>query len=119
DLSEEGIDRHRAFFQATLDELDAIDRGSLDQELRVSLDILEAAARNQLDFVTLRLDRLNAVSHFTGPVMLVAELASLQRADTAERFEKYLSRLRAIPAFLGQLADAAREGARTGQVAPG
>jgi uncharacterized protein (DUF885 family) len=119
DLSQEGIERHGAFFQTTLDELDAIDRGSLDQELRVSLDILEAAARNQLDFVTLRLDRLNAVSHFTGPVMQVAELASLQRADTAERFEKYLARLRAIPAFLGQLSDAAREGARAGQVAPG
>jgi uncharacterized protein (DUF885 family) len=118
DLSDEGRERHREFYQGALAELDSIDRTALDQGLRTPLDILEAAARNQLDSITHRLDRFNAVSHFTGPGLLLVELATLQRADTPERLEKYLSRLHAIPTYLNQLSEAAGEGARTGQVAP-
>jgi uncharacterized protein (DUF885 family) len=118
DLSEAGRERNRAFFQQALDDLAAIDRPSLDQDLRATLDVLEAVSRNQLDAIEHRLDRFNAVSHFTGPGTLLAELASLQRADTPDRLDKYVARLGAIPAFLEQLAEAGREGARTGQVAP-
>jgi uncharacterized protein (DUF885 family) len=118
DASDEGRERHRVFFQQALADLTGIDRGSLEEELRTTLDVLEAVARNQLDAIEHRLDRFNAVSHFTGPGTLLAELASLQRADTPERLEKYVSRLGAIPAFLDQLAASARDGVRTGQVAP-
>lgn len=118
DASEEGRERNRVFFKEALDELATVDRPSLDEELRTTLDVLEAVARNQLDAIELRLDRFNAVSHFTGPGTLLAELASLQRADTPERLDKYVSRLQAIPVFLGQLSESARDGTRTGQVAP-
>src|SRR5439155_17186105 len=40
------------------------------------------------------------------------------RADTPERLDKYVARLGAVPEFLDQLAESARDGARTGQVAP-
>jgi uncharacterized protein (DUF885 family) len=118
DASEEGRERNRRFFQQARDDLAAIDRPSLDQDLRATLDVLEAVSRNQLDAIEHRLDRFHAVSHFTGPGTLLAELASLQRADTRERLDKYVARLGAIPTFLDQLAEAARDGARTGQVAP-
>jgi uncharacterized protein (DUF885 family) len=118
DASETGRERNRRFFRQALDDLAAIDRPSLDQDLRATLDVLEAVSRNQLDAIEHRLDRFNAVSHFTGPGTLLAELASLQRADTRERLDKYVSRLGAIPEFLDQLAESARDGARAGQVAP-
>jgi uncharacterized protein (DUF885 family) len=118
DVSEAGRERNRRFFQGSLDDLAVIDRAALDQDLRATLDVLEAVARNQLDAIEHRLDRFNAVSHFTGPGTLLAELASLQRADNPERLDKYVARLGAIPTFLDQLAESARDGARSGQVAP-
>jgi uncharacterized protein (DUF885 family) len=119
DASDEGRERNRRFFQQALDDLAGIDRASLDQDVRATLDVLEAVARNQLDAIDHRLDHFHSVSHFTGPGTLVAELASLQRADTPERLDMYAARLRAIPTFLDQLAGSARDGAATGQVAPG
>jgi uncharacterized protein (DUF885 family) len=118
DVGDEGRERNRRFFQQALDDVAAIDRGALDQDLRTTLDVLEAVSRNQLDAVEHRLDRFHAVSHFTGPGTLLAELASLQRADTPERLDKYVARLAAIPTFLEQLNASARDGVRTGQVAP-
>ncbi len=118
DASDEGRERNRRFFQQALDDLAGIDRASLDQDVRATLDVLEAVARNQLDAIEHRMDRFHAVSHFTGPGTLVAELASLQRADTPERLQKYEARLRAIPTFLNQLAGSVRDGAASGQVAP-
>jgi uncharacterized protein (DUF885 family) len=118
DASEAGRERNRQFFQQALDDLAGIDRSSLDQDLRATLDVLEAVSRNQLDAIEHRMDRFHAVSHFTGPGTLLAELASLQRADTLERLDRYVARLGAIPDFLDQLAESARDGARTGQLAP-
>jgi uncharacterized protein (DUF885 family) len=118
DASEAGREHNRRFFRQALDDLAAIDRSALDQDLRATLDVLEAVSKNQLDAVEHRLDRFSAVSHFTGPGTLLAELASLQRADTPERLDRYVARLGAIPEFLEQLAESARDGARTGQVAP-
>jgi uncharacterized protein (DUF885 family) len=118
DVSEAGRERNRQFFRQALDDLAAVDRPSLDQDLRATLEVLEAVSRNQLDAIEHRLDRFHAVSHFTGPGTLLAELASLQRADTPERLDKYVARLEAIPVFLDQLAESARDGSRTGQVAP-
>lgn len=42
----------------------------------------------------------------------------LQRIDTPEQFERYLSRLKKIPAFLAACEDVMREGIETGFVAP-
>src|SRR5438876_7910087 len=48
DVSEEGRERNRSFFQQALGDLVAVDRASLDEEVRTTLDVLEAVARNQL-----------------------------------------------------------------------
>src|SRR5439155_25967146 len=66
-----------------------------------------------------RMDRLQAVSHLWGPGQLLAELASFQRADTPERLDRYVARLRAVPGYLGALHPVMDGGVAAGQTAPG
>ena len=55
-------------------------------------------------------DRLRAAAHFFGPAQTLAEVASMQAADTPERLDRYEARLRAFPAYMDAWADVAREG---------
>src|SRR5439155_2969985 len=58
------------------------------------------------------------VTHLFGPGQILADLGSLQRADTPERFDRYVRRLEAVPAYLRQMEDIARDGVRAGQAVP-
>jgi uncharacterized protein (DUF885 family) len=118
DPSDQGVATRHDFFQEALRDLDGIDRSGLDQDLRTTLDILEAGARRELRSIEHRVDRFSAVSHLFGPGSLLAEIASLQRADTPERFERYASRLAAVPAYLDAIGQVARSGLEGGQVSP-
>ena len=119
DPSEEGIARRREVHEAALRTAGRIaGRERLDVVLRTTLDVLEAIARRELAEIAHRFDRLRAVSHLWGPAQLLAELGSLQRADAPERLERYLARLRGIPAYLEACGRVARDGLREGQVAP-
>jgi uncharacterized protein (DUF885 family) len=90
----------------------------LSVDLRTTLDILEAIARRELDDLAFRIDRFRAATHLFGPGSLLAVLASLQRADTPERLEKYAARLAAVPAYLEEIGKVAVEGTRVGQTQP-
>ncbi len=121
DPSEAGLARREAMHRAALEALEGLDRsaGALsDVGIRTSLDLLEAIARRDLAAIAHRLDRLQAVSHLWGPGQLLAEIGSLQRADTPERLERYLARLNAIPRYLGATGDIAEGGVSAGQTAP-
>jgi uncharacterized protein (DUF885 family) len=119
DPSDEGVARRADVQRAALRELEGLgDRAALGLVARTTLDVLEAIARRDLAEAELRFDRLRAVSHLWGPGQLLAELGSLQRADTPERRSRYLARLRAVPAYLGAVAAVARDGARLGQTVP-
>ena len=87
-----------------LEELGSFEIGALDEDRRVSLDILEAIARRDLAALEHRTDRLSAVSHLWGPAGLVGELASLQRADTPERLDRYRARIAATRASISAKA---------------
>lgn len=118
DPSEEGLARREEVHRQALEDLESIDRTSLSVDLRTTLDILEAIARRELDDLAYRIDRFRAATHMFGPGSLLAVLASLQRADTPQRLEKYAARLAAVPAFLGEIGKVAMEGARQGQTQP-
>jgi uncharacterized protein (DUF885 family) len=118
DPSEEGRERSESVHRAALAELDGIDRSDLDEGLRATLDVLEAAAKRSLAGLEHRTDRLRVASHLWGPGQLLAELGSLQRANTPERLERYEARLRAIPAYLDAIAAVARESAEAGVTSP-
>lgn len=118
DTTEDGIARRADTYQGLLTELAAFDRLDLGVEARTTLGVAEAIAVAGLDAVRYRLDRLRAVSHFFGPAAILAEIGSLQRADTPERARRYTARLAAMPAYLAGVSAAARSGAATGMTAP-
>jgi uncharacterized protein (DUF885 family) len=118
DPSEAGIAARASLHRGALDELALIHRDLEDLGLRTTLDMLEAIAERGLAEIEHRLDRLQVVSHFWGPSQLLGELGSIQRADTPERLERYLARLRAVPAFYAAVSDVARSGVAAGVTAP-
>jgi uncharacterized protein (DUF885 family) len=118
DLSEGGRARREARAGDALGELGTIDRASLDEDLRTTLDMLEAIAGREIAEIGRRVDRLQVVSHLWGPGQLLAEIASFQRADSPERLERLLARLAATPAFYSAAAEVARDGVRAGVTAP-
>ena len=118
DPSEAGRERNASVQRAALEEVEGIERRSLDPVLRTTLDMVEAAARRQLSDIEHRLDRLSAASHLWGPGQLLAELASMQRADTPERLDRYVARLHAIPAYLSAIEETVLEGPRVGVTSP-
>ncbi len=110
DPSEHGRARSGSLNRGALAELTSIDRDALDENLRGTLDVLEACARRSLAELEHRADRLRAAAHFWGPITTLAEVASIQSVDTPERLDRYMHRLSGFPAYLQAWADVAREG---------
>jgi uncharacterized protein (DUF885 family) len=119
DPSEEGIARRESVQRDALASLAALDRTGLDVVTRTTLDVMQAIAARDLARIEFRLDRFDPVSHLWGPGNLLADIGSLQRADTPERLERFLRRLAAIPAYLESLGHVAEEAADLGQTSPG
>jgi uncharacterized protein (DUF885 family) len=118
DPSEEGLSRQRDLYQGALSELDRIDRTALSQDARTSLDIMEAISKRELDAIRYRMDRLSAVMHLYGPSNLLADVGSLQRADTSERLDRFVGRLSAFPKYFEDTARVVEEGAQVGPRMP-
>jgi uncharacterized protein (DUF885 family) len=118
DPSESGRAARETLHRSALEELALLDRDLPDEALRTTLDVLEAIASRDLATLEHRLDRLSSVSHLWGPGGLVGELASMQRADTPERLDRYVGRLSATPAFYHAVLDVMRDGLAAGVTAP-
>jgi uncharacterized protein (DUF885 family) len=118
DIGEEGRARAETRNRGALDELATIDREDLDITLRTTMDVLEAIATQTLAAIDLRTDRLYVANHFVGPGVLVGDIASIQRTDTPEHLKRYEQRLRALPSYLQECGEIAREGIATGVVSP-
>jgi uncharacterized protein (DUF885 family) len=82
------------------------------------LDILEALCDRYLAKIHGRIDRFEVANHLYGPATALGEIASVQRADTPERLERYERRLRAFSGFLASSEEVAREAVATGVIAP-
>jgi uncharacterized protein (DUF885 family) len=118
DPGPEGRAREEAVFRSALADLATIDRGSLDDDLRLTMDMLEAVCGRYLATLEHRTDRLVAANHLLGPSTMLGDLASLQRADTPERLERYQARLHGFPAFLAAWSEVAREAVAARVTAP-
>jgi uncharacterized protein (DUF885 family) len=118
DPSDAGLAVRERRCRAALDELAGIDRSSLDETLRTTLDVVDAIAVRELAEIEHRVDRLRAVTHLWGPGQLLGEMGSLQRADTPERLDRFLGRLAAAPAYYAAVCEVARDGVRAGVTAP-
>jgi uncharacterized protein (DUF885 family) len=119
DHSDAGRAREQAFHERSLAELATIDRTAISEDLRTTMDLVEFGSTRGLSDLTHRIDRLQAVSHLFGPAGILATLASLQRADTPERVDRYVRRLEATPAFFGQIIAVMQDGIAADQTMPG
>jgi uncharacterized protein (DUF885 family) len=119
DPSPEGLAREQAFHERALSELEGVDRSALSEDLRTTLDLIGFGSTRSLSDLRHRIDRLQVVGHLFGPAGLLADLASLQRADSPERLERYRARLAATPAYFRAVVDVARDGIAAGQTGPG
>jgi uncharacterized protein (DUF885 family) len=118
DPSEAGRAARETFHRSALEELALLERDLDDEGLRTTLDVLEAIAEREIVGLEHRLDRLSSVSHLWGPGGLIGELASMQRADTPERLDRYVARLSATPAFYDAILDVMRDGVAAGVTSP-
>ncbi|MGH2591656.1 MAG: DUF885 domain-containing protein [Actinomycetota bacterium] len=118
DPSEAGRAARETLHRSGLEELALVERDLDDQDLRTTLDVLEAIAAREIASLEHRLDRLTCVSHLWGPGGVIGELASMQRADTPERLERYVARLGGAPEYYDAVIEVTREGLASGVIAP-
>jgi uncharacterized protein (DUF885 family) len=118
DPSEAGRAVRRSVSESALGDLATIDRSSLDPVLRGTLAVLEAIASRDLANLDAGLERLEAVSQMWGPGQLLAGIVGMQRADTPERLDKYVTRLHALAPYMDAFGPVMRDGVATGVTAP-
>ncbi len=94
----------------------AIDPAGLDEEERISRDLLALIAGQQIADDDLRDDLVGAVEQ-QGHQSLLPQLVQIQRTDTPERLERLLARIEAYPALTDAVIGLLAEGRSAGLTA--
>ena len=116
DDSEEGQQAWRAEAGRFLAEADAIARGRLTPAETVTLDCAKAAATQEQDGIDLAGEEHTVTAmQYAGPAAFLAVAARTVLVDQAAA-EAYLSRVRRSGAWLDQLSERLRAGARKGRL---
>ena len=118
DPSPAGRAKARRLMEATKVEAEAIPATGLSIEDRITRDMLIVIADLSVEEDEQGTHRLRVVDQIGGPQTLLPQICQFQSADTPERLEKFLARLRAYPAFMAANADILRESLATGLTAP-
>jgi uncharacterized protein (DUF885 family) len=106
----------RALADETLASAAAIPAASLDEEERITRDLLRLTAATEIADDEARMDLVGAVQQ-QGHQSLLPELVQFQKADTPERLERLLARLAAYPAMADSVIDLLDEGRAAGLTA--
>jgi uncharacterized protein (DUF885 family) len=118
DPSPAGRTRARALMERTKAEAEAISPDGLSIEDRITRDMLIVVGELGIEEDEQGTHRLRVVDQIGGPQTLLPQLCQFQRADTPERLEKFIARLRAYPTYMAANVDILREGLETGLTAP-
>ena len=118
DLGENGRAAEETASRQALEALAAYDPDTLDEADRADVDVIRAICERSLARIEQRIDRFEVVNHMHGAGTMLAQVASLQRADTPDRVDRYEARLRAFPTMLDAAIEIAREAVATGVVTP-
>jgi uncharacterized protein (DUF885 family) len=118
DPSPAGRAETRELMTRTALEAAAIPVEGLPTEERITRDMLQVIAELWIEEDDQQLHQLRVVDQMGGPQQLMPQLTQFQPADTPERLEAFLGRLRAYPAFMAANADILREGLGSGLTAP-
>jgi uncharacterized protein (DUF885 family) len=124
DPGPEGRGRAASLYRETLAAADAIqarlDAGlgaPLPQEEAITLDMLRVVCRTEQEQLEQRFDQLKVVDQMDGPQTLLPLLATFQRVDTPDRFDRFLARVNDYPRYMTANAEVAREGLAAGLTA--
>jgi uncharacterized protein (DUF885 family) len=116
DDSEAGQRAWRAEAERFLDEAEEIGAGELTQADAVTVDCTKEAAAHEVAAVDLAPDEYTVTAmQYSGPVMLLAVMARTVLVD-GEAADAYLTRLRGTGAWLDQITERLRAGARRGRL---
>jgi uncharacterized protein (DUF885 family) len=118
DPSTAGRLRARALVESTLAAARRIDAADQPLEDRITLDMVRVVCELQIEQDDQRVDLLRPVDQMGGPQTLLPTIATFQAADTPERFERFIARLRAYPAFMAANIELLQEGIASGLTAP-
>ena len=118
DPSPAGRAKARRLMESTKAEAEAIPPDGLSVEDRITRDMLIVIADLSVEEDEQGTHRLRVVDQIGGPQTLLPQLCSFQSADTPERLERFLARLRAYPAYMAANTDILRESIATGLTAP-
>jgi uncharacterized protein (DUF885 family) len=118
DPSEAGRAKALALWRSTRRDAEAISTDGLSVEDRITVDMIKVLCDLGIEEHEQRTDLLRVVDQMGGPQTLLPVVSQFQPADTPERFEKYIARLQAYPAFMAANCDLLREGIQTGLTAP-
>ncbi len=118
DPSPAGRARSRQLAASTLAAAHEIEAEAQPLEDRITLDMVRVVCRLQVEQDDQRIDLLRVVDQMGGPQTLLPTVATFQQADTPERFERFIARLRAYPAFMAANVELLKEGLASGLTAP-
>lgn len=118
DPGPEGRAKTRALATWVQAEAAAIPDDGLSVEERITRDMLRVVGEVLIEDDDQRLDTLQVVDQMAGPQTLLPQLTQLQPADTPERFEAFMARLRGYPAYMAANGELVREGLASGLTAP-
>ncbi len=118
DPGPEGRAAVRRLHETTLAEVETFDREGLSVEDRITLDSLSIVCRLQIEQDDQGFHELRVVDQIEGPQTLLPQLVQFQRADTPERLERLLVRLRAYGSYMAANVEILRDGIRSGRTAP-
>ena len=118
DPSPVGRAQARRLMEKTKAEAETIPPDGLSIEDRITRDMLIVIADLSVEEDEQGTHRLRVVDQIGGPQTLLPQICQFQSADTPERLEKFLARLRAYPAYMAANTDILRESMATGLTAP-
>jgi uncharacterized protein (DUF885 family) len=113
-----GRAKTRQLMERTKAEAEAIPTDGMPLEDRITRDMLIVIADLGIEEDDQGTHRLRVVDQIGGPQTILPQLCQFQKADTPERLENFLARLRGYPAFMAANAEILREGLATGLTAP-
>lgn len=107
----------RRLVEGTRAAAEAISPDGLSVEERITLDMVKVVCDLTTRQDDERIDRIKVVDQLEGPQQTLPVITQFQPADTPERLARFLSRLRAYPAFMAANTELLYEGLTTGMTA--
>jgi uncharacterized protein (DUF885 family) len=117
DPGPEGRAAERRLMERVWREAAAVPEEGLSTEDRITRDVLQVVAEVAIEADDLAYREVQVVDQIQGPQTVLAQLTQFQPADTPERLEAFLSRLRGYGPYMDAHLDIMADGLRSGRTA--